>query len=116
MGELMVAAFKMLQGMPAITLVVVIGLLVLFIAYTLRNRQVDVESVTSIGRLQTEQITSMLSQMRSLSEQLNDARKQLAEIHEQNAELRDRVLELEDLLRDYKNNCDDCPTRPALAG
>lgn len=56
-------------------------------------RKTNIAEVTSVGTLQQQQITSLLTQIEFLSTELAKARTQLAEIHEQNIHLMEQVRE-----------------------
>lgn len=78
---------------------------ILLIAGYMFLRKTSIEEVTSAGALHTQQIESLMQQVKLLSEELTLARTQLKEIHDQNIALmqqvRDsskRIQELEDLL------------------
>lgn len=105
METLILAAFESLNSGSSGIFTSLLSLAVLGLGGYLFLRKTEIEEVTSAGALHTQQIESLMQQVKLLSEELTMARTQLKEIHEQNIALmqqvRDsalRIQELEDLL------------------
>ena len=103
MEQLIITAFNLLHGSSGASFL--ISLIALILGAWLYFRKTNIDSVTSVGALQQNQIKSLLEQIEFLSTELAKARKQLAEIHEQNVHLMEqirdsnnRIQELEVLL------------------
>lgn len=71
---------------------------VLFSFYLKRNDK-DIANVTSIGKLQTEQLSTLISQNTQLAEELHAVRKELSEAYKIIDDMRDRITELEEVLK-----------------
>lgn len=85
--------------------VLTIGFTVALFSLYLKVRSVNVAEMTSVSKIQTEQVGQLLAQIKALSEDLTAARTQIREMYE-------KVGELEDLVRHYKSKCDSCPFVP----
>lgn len=86
-----------------------LSLLVLFVAYVLQNRKINIEEKTSISSTQQKQLETLMHQITLLSDELDKTRDQLSELHNQNIELMTqlreanrRIGELEALLEKHK--------------
>ena len=87
----------LLSGMPVyatMTIATVVGVFALW----LYSRKVDVDAITSIGKVQSSQIADLQALIKTLTEELREARAEIAEISAQNQELRKHVMKLEHLL------------------
>ena len=71
---------------------------VLFSFYLKRN-DTDIANVTSIGKLQTEQLSTLITQNTQLAEELHAVRKELSEAYKIIDDMRDRITELEEVLK-----------------
>lgn len=89
---------SLLKGMPeSFTLILVC--LVLFFSLFLKKKDVDLTQVTSISKLQTDQLTQLIQQNTALAEELKEVRKELSETYRMINDMRDRISELEEMLR-----------------
>ena len=86
-----------LTGSPT-EITLFITTIVALVTIWLKSREVDVAGVTSISRLQQEQLKTLMEQNAQLSEDISDLRKLTNEQYEVIKELRARVFELEELL------------------
>lgn len=77
---------------------VFITTVVALVTIWLKSREVDVAGVTTISRLQQEQLKALMEQNAQLSDDINELRKLTNEQYEVIKELRARVFELEELL------------------
>jgi len=75
---------------------VTIGFVSLIFALYLTVRKISITEITSIGKLQTDQITQLLNQIKQLSSELAEARTQISGMY-------DKINELEDVVRQYRN-------------
>lgn len=78
-----------------------VGVIAVIFALYLKVRSINVLEITSISKIQVDQTTLLLSQVKQLSEDLAAAREQITNMYH-------KVDELEDLLRVYRNKCDEC--------
>ncbi len=88
----------------------ILGAIAIGFAILIRIRKLDLDEITSIGTLQSSQLTSLQSLVKSLTEELTQARAQLTEIHAQNLQLKAKVAELESLVIQYQAH----PPRPEI--
>lgn len=72
--------------------------MVALITMWLKSREVDLNGVTSISRLQQEQMKALLEQNSQLSKDISELRKLSNEQYEVIKDLRNRIFELEALL------------------
>lgn len=87
----------LLNGMPVyatMTIATVVGIFAIW----LYSRKIDVEAITSIGKVQSSQIADLQNLVKTLTEELREARGEIAEIHAQNQDLRRHVMKLEQIL------------------
>lgn len=87
----------MLAGSPT-EITIFITTVVALVTIWLKSREVDVAGVTSISRLQQEQLKALMEQNAQLSDDISELRKLTNEQYEVIKELRSRVFELEELL------------------
>jgi len=75
--------------------------LILFVVFSfyLKRNDTDIANVTSIGKLQTEQLSTLISQNIQLAEELHAVRKELTEAYKIIDDMRDRITELEEVLK-----------------
>jgi predicted nucleic acid-binding Zn-ribbon protein len=104
MEGLIVAIMKDMPGYATL----ILGVLALGFALLIRIRKLDLDEITSIGTLQSNQLQSLQQLVATLTEELTRARDQLTEIHEQNMQLKTKVQALEELVKKYQ-------TTPTLA-
>lgn len=114
MEPLILAAFSAINGGANSAATIAIAGVILIVGLYLLFRKTEIAEVTSAGALHTQQIQSLMDQVKLLSGELSLARVQLKEIHEQNLmlmqQVRDsskRIQELEDLLSKKKPLSDD---------
>lgn len=81
----------------SITLVIV--LFVLLTSFFLKRKEVDLTQVTSISKLQTEQLTTLIEQNTQLAKELHAVRNELSEAYKIIDDMRQRITELEEMLR-----------------
>lgn len=89
----------------------ILASLVVLTTIWFRSRDIDISSVTSISKIQRDQIAELIAQNRELSSDLATLRRMQAQTHEVMAEMRTRVVELEELVRHYQSRCTHCPDR-----
>lgn len=77
-----------------------VGFVAVVFAMYIKVRSVNIEEVTSIGKLQSEQVGLLINQVKQLSTDLAEAR---TEIHA----LYKKIDELEDLVRMYRTKLKD---------
>ena len=75
----------------------------------LNSRKVDIETATSIGKLQQENMAVLLKQNRELSDDLADLRKTMKETYETLDKMRHQISHLESIVLQYQKRCDSCP-------
>ena len=75
--------------------------LIVFVVFSfyLKRNDTDIANVTSIGKLQTEQLSTLISQNTQLAEELHAVRKELSEAYKIIDDMRDRITELEEVLK-----------------
>lgn len=82
------------------------------IALWIRGREVDISGVTSIGKLQIEQLKSLMEQNKILADDLSRLRLEMAETFVLLQSTRERVIELENKLIKFKKICNNCNDSP----
>jgi hypothetical protein len=82
------------EGLTAVIVIIAVIASLFF-----KKKDVDLSQVTSISKLQTEQLTQLINQNSQLAEQLKLVRVELSEAHLVINDLRLRIAELEDTLR-----------------
>lgn len=75
--------------------VLTVGFIFIVFAMYLKVRSVSIDEVTSIGKLQSEQVAELLRQVSQLSKDLSAARGEISTLYK-------KIDELEDLVRHYK--------------
>jgi len=116
------------------TVTIVIAIVTLFITMWLRVKDADVQSVTSLSKVQNEKLLALMNQNEQLlssvstlqqqvqtlhtqmNEEAEEHRNKLEQTYKSIDEMRHRISELEDLVRHYQNktvHCGsiDCPNR-----
>lgn len=92
------AILGLLKDLPDnISLVVVCA--VMIVTFILKKKDVDLTQVTSISKLQTDQLKQLIDQNKLLADELHAVRKELTEAYSVINEMRDRIAELEDMVR-----------------
>jgi hypothetical protein len=97
-----------IKGAPT-EITVFLAVMSAFVVLWLRAKDADVAGATSIGKLQIEQMQSLMAQNKILADDLSHLRQKMAETYTLMETMRDRIVELEELVRTYKRKCDDCP-------
>ena len=92
---------------------IVLSFAALLIYFIFKRKDIDITSATSIGKLQNEQLTLLISQNQNLSNNLIDMRNDMGKKMDEHfiivSELRNRISELEDLVRHNERNlCEKC--------
>ena len=77
-----------------------VGFIAVIFALYIKVRSINIDEVTSIGKLQSEQVGQLLLQVTQLSKDLNEARKEISHLY-------DKIDELENMVRTYKNRLRD---------
>ena len=77
-----------------------VGFVAVMFALYIKVRSINIEEVTSIGKLQSEQVGQLLTQVTQLSKDLAEARKEISHLY-------DKIDELESLVRTYRNRLKD---------
>lgn len=80
--------------------VLTVGFIAVVFAMYLKVRSVNIEEVTSIGKVQASQVDLLLTQVTQLSKDLAEARKEISSLYT-------KIGELEDLVRVYRNKLKD---------
>ena len=75
--------------------VLTIGFIFAVFALYLKVRSINIDEVTSIGRMQSEQVSLLLTQITQISKDLAEARKEISTLYT-------KIDELEDLVRLYR--------------
>lgn len=76
--------------------VLTVGFIVAVFALYLKVRSINIEEITSIGKLQSDQVGQLLNQVTQLSKDLAEARKEISSLY-------NKIDELENLVRQYRN-------------
>ena len=113
-GELL----GLIKGSPAESSLILVAFSV-FIAILLHNRKVNLEGITSVGKLQNENMEAILKQNRALAQDLSAIRKQFVEsyehidqLHDQVSDMRQHIVRLETLIIHYQSSCRECGVPP----
>lgn len=132
MGDI-ISIISLMKDMPAIVSVTLIGITV--ITLFLRVKDKDIQSITSVSRVQNEKLVALMDQNEKLLHSVDSLQNQIHQLHLQMAEeaeehrlkleqtykvvdeMRIRISELEDLVRIYQKKQDhicileECPHR-----
>ena len=113
-GELL----SLIKGSPAESSLILVAFSV-FITILLHNREVNLEGIASVGKLQNENMEAILKQNRALAEDLAAIRKQFAEsyehideLHSQIDDMQQHIVRLEALIIHYRTSCRECDVPP----
>ena len=101
-----VGLLEHLKNVPQ-NLAVILVFVTVFLNYTFKKRDSDVDSVSKISQLQSEQLTTLINQNKALAEELHSVRVELSEAYTIIDDLRKRVIELEELLREKDRSKND---------
>lgn len=88
---------SILKGAPT-EITIVVTTVVALITLWLKSREVDLNSVTSISRMQQEQMKSLMEQNAQLLRDIQELRRLTNEQYDVIKELRSRIFELEELI------------------
>lgn len=77
-----------------------VGFIAIMFALYIKVRSININEVTSLGRIQSEQVGALLTQVSQLSKDLHEARLEISRLY-------DKIDELEDLVRAYRNRLRD---------
>lgn len=72
---------------------------VMLISYFVKRKEIDIASVTSISKLQTEQLATLIEQNSKLAAELHAVRQELTEAYSVINDMRNRITELEETLK-----------------
>lgn len=124
MGEI-IALITSFKEIPT-TVTIVIALATVFITMWLRVKDADVQSVTSLSKVQNEKLMALMqqneqllssvstlqNQVQILHQQMNDEaeehRRKLEQTYRSIDEMRSRIAELEELVRHYQSTRNTC--------
>lgn len=116
MAEL-AALFSVVKELPVEASLILTALFVLTTIW-LNSRKVDVESLTSVSKLQVENMQHILTQNKELAEELHKVRQSQAYLHSeietlraQNTRMYNHIVSLERLVQFYHPKCSSCPER-----
>jgi septal ring factor EnvC (AmiA/AmiB activator) len=94
--------FALLKQAPEGIALSIIGVVV-FIKVLFSSRKDDVDQVSSISKLQTQQLAKLIEQNTELAAELHAVRHELTEAYKKFNEMASRVSELEATLKQRKN-------------
>lgn len=101
------------QGVGWLAAVVVLGTL------WLKKSAVDVDSITSVSKAQSDAMAALVQQNRELAADLHAMRDQQRDLHEsmdalrqENGRMYQHILQLERLVQHYAPRCASCPQGP----
>ena len=116
MAEL-AALFSVFKELPVEASLILTAVFVLTTLW-LNSRKVDVESLTSVSKLQVENMQHILNQNKELAEELHKVRQSQAFLHSeieslraQNTRMYKHIMSLERLVQFYHPKCSGCPER-----
>jgi hypothetical protein len=95
------AILELMKGVPEGTTAFVV-IVFLIGSFFLKKKDVDLTQVTSISKLQTDQLTTLIEQNKLLAGELHAVRKELTEAYKIMDDMRQRITELEEMLRDSR--------------
>ena len=131
MGELS-AFLAILKGAPTEATLILSAVFIVTML-VLNMRKVNMDAVTSISKVQTDNLKALTEQNQALAKDLHEMRQHQAELYEKLDQMREEltsartelqntreelqdtrkhVLKLEGLLRQYHARCSDCPNGP----
>jgi len=90
-------------GSTSAEITIFVTSIIALITIWLKSREVDVSQVTTISKLQQEQMVALMDQNAKLSQDIADLRELTNEQFNVIQELRHRIMELENLLSDRKS-------------
>ena len=77
-----------------------VGFIALAFALYIKVRSINIDEITSIGKMQSGQVAQLIKQVSQLSKDLADARKEISTLY-------DKIDELENMVRLYRNKLRD---------
>jgi peptidoglycan hydrolase CwlO-like protein len=89
-----------------------LGSAALLVTLYLRMQSGSLDKVTSISKLQSEQVEDLLQQNRELAKDLHSLRKEMAEALNEITKLRDEIGRVRHRLGLYETHCINCTQRP----
>lgn len=93
-----ISLLEVLKLIPEGTSAIVIVVAILYSLYT-KSKDSSVAQVTAIGKLQTDQLTTLISQNVQLAEELHSVRTELTAAYDIINEMKDKIAELEEMVR-----------------
>lgn len=97
--EIITALLSIIKGFSSESIVTGISLIVVAFSLWLKKSDVDLTQVTSISKLQMEQLSQLIEQNKKLAEELHAVRKELSEAYQVIDDMRQRITELEETLK-----------------
>ena len=94
-----VAILELIKLIPQGASAFVSILLILYFIYT-KNKDQSVNQATAIGKLQTDQLSTLINQNVQLAEELHSVREELTQAYGMINDMRERISELEHLLKE----------------
>lgn len=100
-----------------------LALVALFVMVTLwmNARKVNLDVMTSVSKIQSDNMEALLKQNRELAQDLHDVRNQQAELHEmlgtmrrQNTQMQQHIMSLESYIKSFAARCEACPNGPGM--
>jgi chromosome segregation ATPase len=95
MTELIPFFIGLIKDAPGYFVLTVGFIFAMFYLY-IKVRSINIDEITSIGTLQSEQVAQLLTQVTQLSKDLAEARKEISTLY-------DKIDELENIVRTYRN-------------
>jgi hypothetical protein len=95
MEELITFLLNTVKDAPGYFTLTVAFIVAIFFLY-IKVRSINIEEITSIGNLQSEQVGQLLLQVTQLSKDLAEARKEISSLY-------NKIDELENVIRLYRN-------------
>lgn len=109
------ALFSLVKNLPSESAVFLTAIFVLATLW-LNSRKVNVESMTSVSKLQVENMEAILKQNKELGDTLHTVRQSQAKLHEEINQLREQntrmyqhIIALEAIVMYYQPRCSSCP-------
>lgn len=83
---------------------ILIGAIIGLISFQMRNRTVNIEDISKINKLLSDQMNALISQTKQLSEELSRVRDELMAAHSVIDKMRKEINSLEDSIRKYQTH------------
>lgn len=93
------AVLGYLEKTPSSGFSLVLVLIALLISFFFKRKDIDISQVTSISKLQAEQLAILIEQNKELAKELHSVRQELSEAYKVIDNMRNRLTELEEMLR-----------------